>query len=141
MAPGYGDQYPNAFSTYNFGENTRLMKALFILNEPPYGNEKMYNALRLALQLQKDAPDTEVRIFLMADAVTAALPHHETPNGYYNIGRMLQLVLHHGGAIKLCGSCLQARGMSELSLLEGTQKSNMQELAAWTLDSDRVLVF
>ncbi len=117
------------------------MKALFIINEPPYGNEKMYNALRLALQLQKDAPDTDVRIFLMADAVTAALPNHDTPNGYYNLGRRLQLVLNHRGTIKLCGSCLQARGMSDLQLLEGAQKSNMQELATWTLDSERVLVF
>ena len=117
------------------------MKVLLIINEAPYGNEKMYNALRLALQIQKDTPDVEVRIFLMADAVTAVIPQQETPNGYYNIGRMFQLVLKHQGIVKLCGSCLQARGLSDIALIEGTLKSNMQELAAWTLDSDRVLVF
>ncbi len=117
------------------------MKILFIINEAPYGNEKMYNALRLAHQLKKNDPAVEVRVFLMADAVTAALPAQETPNGYYNMARMLKLVLNNGGAVKLCGSCAQARGLTNLSLLEGTEISDMQTLAAWTVDSDRVLVF
>ncbi len=121
--------------------NQFIMTVLFIINEAPYGNEKMYNALRLAHQLKKDQPETDIRIFLMADAVTAALPAQETPNGYYNIARMLQLVLNHQGTIKLCGSCVQARGMKDLQLLEGVEMSNMAELAAWTLESDRVLVF
>lgn len=117
------------------------MKVLFIINEAPYGNEKMYNALRLAHQLKKNNPDTDVRVFLMADAVTAALPGQETPNGYYNISRMLKLVLNNGGAIKLCGSCASARGLTRLTLMEGVEMSNMQELATWTLENDRVLVF
>jgi len=41
------------------------MKVLFILNDAPYGSEKTYNGLRLAMALQKDHPGTEVRIFLM----------------------------------------------------------------------------
>lgn len=117
------------------------MTVLFIINEAPYGNEKMYNALRLAHQLKKDQPETDIRIFLMADAVTAALPAQETPNGYYNMARMFQLVFNHGGSVKLCGSCVQARGLKGLNLLEGVEMSNMSELAAWTIDSDRVLVF
>lgn len=117
------------------------MKVLFIINEAPYGNEKMYNALRLAHQLKKSDAKTDVSVFLMADAVTAALPGQETPNGYYNIARMLKLVLNNGGAIKLCGSCAQARGISGMTLLEGVEMSNMPELATWTLESDRVLVF
>jgi len=121
--------------------NQFIMTVLFIINEAPYGNEKMYNALRLAHQLKKDKPETDIRIFLMADAVTAALPAQETPNGYYNMARMFQLVFNHGGAVKLCGSCVQARGMKDLQLLEGVEMSNMAELAAWTLESDRVLVF
>ncbi len=36
-------------------------------------------------------------ILMMADAVTAALNAQETPNGYYNISRMLKLVLNHQG--------------------------------------------
>ena len=117
------------------------MKVLFIINEAPYGNEKMYNALRLAHQLKKSDPEAHIRVFLMADAVTAALPNQETPNGYYNIARMLKLVLNNGGAIKICGSCAQARGISGLTLLEGVEPSNMPDLVTWTLESDRVLVF
>ncbi len=48
------------------------MKALFILNDPPYGTERTYNALRLSHALVKGDPETEITIFLMADAVAAA---------------------------------------------------------------------
>lgn len=117
------------------------MNILFIINDAPYGNERMYNAFRLAHQIGKDSPDTGVRIFLMADAVTAALPGQETPNGYYNIARMLKLLLNEGAEIKLCGSCVQARGLSNVPLTEGLEVSNMQQSAAWTVESDKVLVF
>lgn len=117
------------------------MSVLFIINDAPYGNERMYNALRLAIQLQKTAPGIEIRVFLMADAVSAALPGQDTPNGYYNIGRMLTLLLNHDAQIKLCGSCLQARGIADLSLINKVEISNMPALAEWTVSSDKVLVF
>lgn len=117
------------------------MKVLFILNEPPYGSEKLYNALRLAMALQKDHPDTEVRIFLMADAVTAAVAAQGTPQGYYNIERMLKSVLAKGGRVKLCGTCCEARGIKAVPLLEGAEMSTMSHLAQWTVESDKVLVF
>jgi len=68
------------------------MKYLIIINDAPYGTEKAYNAFRLAMQIQKDFPEDEVRIFLMADAATCALSNQNTPNGYYNIERMLKSV-------------------------------------------------
>jgi uncharacterized protein involved in oxidation of intracellular sulfur len=117
------------------------MNILFIINDAPYGNERMYNAFRLAHQIGKDSPDSGVRIFLMADAVTAALPNQETPNGYYNVARMLKLLMNDGAEIKLCGSCVQARGLEEITLVEKVEVSNMQQLAAWTVASDKVLVF
>jgi uncharacterized protein involved in oxidation of intracellular sulfur len=117
------------------------MKVLFILNEAPYGSEKTYNALRLAMALQKDQPGTEVRIFLMADAVTAALPAQGTPQGYYNIERMIRAVIAKGGQVKLCGTCCEARGIKALPLLEGAEVSTMSRLAQWTVESEKVLVF
>ncbi|MGK9368381.1 DsrE/DsrF/TusD sulfur relay family protein [Melioribacter sp. Ez-97] len=117
------------------------MKYLIIINDAPYGTEKAYNALRLAMQVQKDFPDTEARIFLMADAATCALPNQTTPNGYYNIERMLKSVISKGGKVKICGTCADARGIKNLPLIEGCQISTMAELAAWTMDSDKVLVF
>ena len=90
------------------------MKILFILNEAPYGSEKTYNALRLAMALQKDQPGAEVHVFLMADAVTAALPAQNTPQGYYSIERMLKSVMNKGGQVKLCGTCCEARGIKAM---------------------------
>ncbi|MEJ5352588.1 MAG: DsrE family protein [Melioribacteraceae bacterium] len=117
------------------------MKYLIIINDAPYGTEKAYNALRLAMQLQKDYQDAEVRIFLMADAATCALPNQNTPNGYYNIERMLKSIISKGGKVKICGTCADARGIKNLPLIEGCQISTMAELATWTMDSDKVLVF
>jgi len=117
------------------------MKILMILNDAPYGSEKSYNALRLAMALQKDYAEADVCIFLMADAVTAAISAQETSQGYYNIERMLKSVIAKGGQIKLCGTCCEARGTRALPLVEGVEISTMSQLAQWTAESDRVLVF
>lgn len=117
------------------------MKVLLLINEAPYGGEKAYNALRLANQLGKDHENVEVRIFLMADAANCAIANQTTPNGYYNIERMLKLVLAKGAKVKICGSCAEARGLKNAPLIEGTEISSMAELTNWVLDSDKLLVF
>ena len=117
------------------------MKILFILNEAPYGSEKSYNALRLAMALQKDQPGTEVLVFLMADAVTAALPAQTTPQGYYNVERMVKSVVAKGGQVGLCGACCEARGLKAIALLEGAEISTMSQLSQWTIEAEKVLVF
>ena len=66
------------------------MKALFILSDSPYGTERTYNALRLANNLSKKDESAEVTVFLMGDAVSAAKAGQQTPNGYYNLERMLK---------------------------------------------------
>lgn len=117
------------------------MKILFILNDAPYGSEKPYNAFRLANQLTKDNSSAEVRIFLMADAVQCAVGGQNTPNGYYNIERMLKLLLSKGSLVKLCGTCTEARGLQTIPLMEGIEMSNMAELSNWVVESDKILVF
>jgi len=117
------------------------MKILILINDAPYGTEKAYNALRLAIQLGKEHENVEVRIFLMADAATCALPGQNTANGYYNIERMLKLVISKGGKVKICGSCADARGIKNLQLIEGTEISTMAELTNWAVDSDKVVTF
>ncbi len=117
------------------------MKILFIINDAPYGTEKAYNALRMAMQIQKDFLENEVRISLMADAATCALQNQNTPNGYYNIERMVKSVLMKGGKIKICGTCADARGIRNLPLIEGAEISNMAELTQWTIEADKVLTF
>ena len=118
------------------------MNILIIINDAPYGTEKAYNALRLAMTLQKEHAETvEVRIFLMADAVTCALPGQNTPQGYYNIERMLRAVISKGAQVKACGSCSEARGIKTLPLLEGVEISTMSQLTQWTVESDKVITF
>ena len=117
------------------------MKYLIIINDAPYGTEKAYNALRLAMTIQKDFPDNDVRIFLMADAATCALQNQNTATGYYNIERMLKSVLNKGGQVKICGTCAEARGIKNLPLIEGAHISTMAALTEWTVDSDKVITF
>ena len=117
------------------------MKTLFIVNDPPYGTERCYNALRLAHALLKKDPAMEIAVFLMADAVVAARKAQKTPDGYYNIERMLKRVVVAKGAVLLCGTCMDARGMTDDDVVEGGRRSTMDELAALTLAADKVLVF
>ncbi len=117
------------------------MKILFMINDAPYGSEKAYNALRLAMALQKEHPAVEVLIFLMADAVTSAIVNQKTPQGYYNIERMIRAVINKGGQVKLCGSCCEARGITQPALIDGTEISTMSQLAQWVTEADKVLTF
>lgn len=117
------------------------MKVLFLINDAPYGTEKVYNALRLAMALQKEHPEVQIFVFLMADAVACALPGQNTPQGYYNIERMLRSVLAKGGKVKACGTCIDARAVRDLKLIEGVEISTISELAQWTIEADRMLTF
>lgn len=117
------------------------MKMLIIVNDGPYGTEKAYNALRLANQLNKDHGSVEVRLFLMADAAACALANQTTPNGYYNIERMLSFSIAKGAKVKICGSCADARGLKHAKLIDGAELSTMAELTNWVVDSDKVLTF
>lgn len=117
------------------------MKTLTIINDPPYGTERAYNALRLAHALLKRDADADITVFLMGDAVAGARQGQKTPDGYYNIERMLRRVLAGAGRVLLCGTCMDARGMTEDSLLEGARRSSMDELAELTIAADKVLVF
>lgn len=117
------------------------MKALFVLNDPPYGTERCYNALRLAHSLLKNDPANEITVFLMADAVVAARKDQKTPDGYYNIERMLKRVVVGNGKVLLCGTCMDARGMVEIDVMDGALRSTMDELAALTIAADKVMIF
>jgi len=118
-----------------------MMKILFIVNDPPYGTERVYNALRLAHALLKNDPQTAVTVFLMADSVVAAKAGQKTPDGYYNVERMLRRVLASKGDVLLCGTCMDARGLDDTGLMAGARRSTMDELAAATIAADKVMVF
>jgi uncharacterized protein involved in oxidation of intracellular sulfur len=116
------------------------MKTLLILNDAPYGSERTYNGLRLAGSLSRQE-NAQIKVFLIGDAVASAKAGQKVPSGYYNVGTMIGAVLRHDGAVGVCGSCIDARGIGETELVEGARRSSMDELAAWTLEADKVLVF
>jgi uncharacterized protein involved in oxidation of intracellular sulfur len=118
------------------------MKYLLILNDPPYGTERTYNGLRLAHALLKRDSTSQVTVFLMADAVVSALSGQKTPDGFYNVERMLKRVGKASqGRLLLCGTCMDARGIDESRIVEGAERSTMAALAEATEQADRTLVF
>jgi uncharacterized protein involved in oxidation of intracellular sulfur len=116
------------------------MTTLFILNDPPYGTERSYNAFRLAGALAKRA-DTELRVFLMGDAAACAKRGQSVPQGFYNLNRMLQVVTSRQVPVGVCGTCMDARGITDAELVDGTRRSTLDELADWTTWAGKVVVF
>ena len=118
------------------------MKYLFILNDPPYGTERSYNALRLARELLKDpAAGNEAKLFLIGDAVSCAKQGQKVPQGYYNLETMLQGAAASGARIGVCGSCMDARGLADAELSADCRRSSMAELATWTAWAEKVVAF
>jgi uncharacterized protein involved in oxidation of intracellular sulfur len=117
-----------------------MAKTLFILNDPPYGTERSYNALRLAGALSKRHGE-EVKLFLIGDAASCAKGHQKVPQGYYNIEAMLHGIAKHGAETGVCGTCMDARGITEAELAEGTKRSTLDQLADWTQWADKTVVF
>ena len=70
-------------------------KYLIVINDGPYGNERPYNALRLALNMVK-RPGVAVRVFLTGDGVLCARKGQKTPDGYYNVERMIKSLAQRG---------------------------------------------
>ncbi len=115
------------------------MVITLIVNDAPYGLERTYNAMRLALELQKDE-EVELRLFLMGDAVSCALKEQLTPQGYYNIGRMIKRIAEKS-LVSACVTCINTRGIKEEYFLEGVKAGDLAMIAEWVKMSDKVINF
>jgi uncharacterized protein involved in oxidation of intracellular sulfur len=116
------------------------VKTLFILNDPPYGTERSYNALRLAGALAKRGSE-EFRVFLLGDAAACAKGGQSVPQGFYNINRMLQFIVQKQVQVGVCGTCMDARGIAEADLIDGAKRGTLEELADWTVWGEKVVIF
>ena len=114
-------------------------KYLIIINNAPYGDERPFNALRLAMNLVK-RENTDVRVFLTADGVSCARRGQKTPDGYYNIERMIKAVALRG-KVATWQSCCDARGFGLDDLAEGVEMGSLVLMADWTVEVDKVLIF
>lgn len=117
-----------------------MATTLLILNDPPYGMERTCNGLRLATTLAGHEGET-VRVFLLGDAVSCAKAGQKVPSGYYNVETMLKVLAGHGVGVAVCGTRMDARGITEADLVTRAHRSSMNELTAWTVDASKVLVF
>ncbi|QIW16103.1 hypothetical protein A4G20_07040 [Pasteurellaceae bacterium RH1A] len=118
-----------------------MQKLLFIFNESPYGTEKMFNGLRLAVNLQEEyGKDVDIKIFCFSDSVLAGLAG-QNPNEGANVQQVLEILTAQGAEVKLCTSCTKARGITELPLAQGVGLGTLDDVAAWTLWADKVVNF
>jgi uncharacterized protein involved in oxidation of intracellular sulfur len=114
------------------------VKVLFVFHDSPYGTERTYNGLRWARELlQHDG--TEVKAYLFGDAVVSVTAGHKVAQGYYNIANMVESLARHGGEIGGCGTCLDARGIAEDSMVKGSRRASVRELGEWTAWADKVI--
>jgi uncharacterized protein involved in oxidation of intracellular sulfur len=116
------------------------MKITMILNDAPYGNERSFNALRLADTLLKLEEELDLTVFLLGDGVFCGKAGQVTPDGFYNIERMLRPLLRRG-LVLACETCMAARGLKAQELVEGCRQARLGELGMMVLDSDKVLTF
>ena len=119
-----------------------MQNILIIVSAPAYGSERMLSALRLASALQGQERDTvDLRLFMLSDAVTVGLPAPTHPDASNSLQPMLASLLEQGAQIRLCRTCVQARGIVDLALIPGVRIGTLPELAEWTLAADKVISF
>lgn len=116
------------------------MNVLLIVNGPPYGSELPFNALRLARELAT-RDEVDVRVFLMGDAVGAAVAGQQLPDGYYHLDRMLRSIIRKDAEVACCATCMDARAIEDKKLVEGVARGSMEQLGDWTLEADRIVTF
>lgn len=116
------------------------MRMVIVANDAPYGSERTYNALRLASALLTSESELELTLFLLGDAVACAKAGQVTPQGYYNVERMIGAVTRRG-LVLACETCLAARGIKAEDLAEGCRPAKLGELANLVLDAEKVMTF
>jgi uncharacterized protein involved in oxidation of intracellular sulfur len=113
-----------------------------ILQSPPYGEEKVWNALRLTKALTTAAIGMKVNIFLLGDAVTTAKKGQKPPEGYYNLEKMLGELIGQGVEVIACRTCISTRGLIQEDLVEGVKVgTTVGDLAKWVKESQKIVTF
>ena len=114
------------------------MKYLFIFNDSPYGTQRTYNGLRLAVALSRK---TKIRVFLLGDGVICGLAGLAPAHADYNPQDMLLTISDTGAEIAACGTCLEARGIRPESLIPSVRRGSLDQLAEWTEEAEKVISF
>ena len=116
------------------------VKFLFIFNDAPYGSQRTFNGLRLAVSLARSS-ENKLQVFLLGDGVLAGLGQPAPLNAFYNPQEMLTQLARTGATIGACKTCLEQRGIGDEMLLAVVKRSTLDDLTVWTEDADKVLSF
>jgi uncharacterized protein involved in oxidation of intracellular sulfur len=116
------------------------MHILVILNDAPYGSERTYQGLRMADAMLKLEEELELTLYLSNDAVLCAKTGQTTPDGYYNVERMLKPILRRG-TVMVCRTCAEARGLTADDLMDGVRIVTLGEGAEIALEADKTMVY
>jgi len=112
-----------------------------VISSSPYGDERIWNALRLAEALCCSSAKMKVNIFLIGDAVNAAKKGQRPAKGFYNIEKMLEGLVKAGVCINVCHTSMNLRGLEEQDLVEGTEMGTITGLSKWINGSQKVVSF
>jgi uncharacterized protein involved in oxidation of intracellular sulfur len=112
-----------------------------VIGSSPYGDERIWNALRLAEALSCSGEGISVNIFLIGDAVNAAKKGQKPAKGFYNIERMLEDLVKVGVCIDICHTSMNLRGLTEQDLVKGTEMGTITGLSKWITESQKVVSF
>ena len=83
-----------------------------IISSSPYGDERIWNALRLVEALCCIGAKMKINIFLIGDAVNAAKKGQKPPRGFYNIEKMLADLVKAGVNACVCHTSMNLRGLT-----------------------------
>ncbi|MBN6067668.1 DsrE family protein [Aggregatibacter actinomycetemcomitans] len=118
-----------------------MQKILFILNDSPYGGEKTFNGLRFAINLQEDhGKEVDIKLFCFSDSILTGLAG-QNPNEGSNVQQLMDILIAQGAEVKLCTSCVKARGLLEAKLIDGVTLGTLADVSDWTLWADKVISF
>ena len=121
------------------GKETGAVPVTIVLQDAPYGSEKVWNALRLSRAML--SAGLRVRIFLYADSVTAAKKGQSPPKGFYNVAEMLSDLVSRGVEVRSCLTCTRARGLGQEDFIDGAVVGKTMDLANWVAEGGQVMVF
>jgi uncharacterized protein involved in oxidation of intracellular sulfur len=110
-----------------------------IVSSSPYGDERIWNALRHAEALICSSARMRMNIFLIGDAVKAAKKGQKPAKGFYNIEKMLVDLVKVGAKVSVCHTSMNLRGLTEQDLIAGTKVGTITGLSKRIEESERVL--
>jgi predicted peroxiredoxin len=125
----------------NVGEKSYTGKSFIVIGT--HGEEDIEKAtMAFACADASAALGIKTRIFLTGNGVKLAqkgfadkLP---AVKGMASIRELMTAFVEGGGALQVCIPCLESRGISKDSFIDGTQFINLMDFAVETLDADRV---